>query len=103
MIKLRDLLVAAAVAGAVAALAVPSFADPPEDYGPPADRVEMVPPPPGPTATWVWRHGHWAWNGMQYVWVRGEYVERIHPGAIWVSGHWAVRPDGYVWIEGHWR
>lgn len=41
---------------------------------PPAPIVEAVPPPPA--AFYVWRPGHWRWNGFRYVWIRGHYVAR---------------------------
>lgn len=41
---------------------------------PPAPVVETVPPPPG--VYYVWRPGHWVWNGFRYVWRRGHYVAR---------------------------
>ena len=40
----------------------------------PAPVVEAVPVAPG--AYYVWRPGHWRWNGAQWVWVRGRYVMR---------------------------
>ncbi len=41
---------------------------------PPAPLVEAAPPPP--PGVYVWRPGHWRWNGFRYVWVRGHYVVR---------------------------
>ena len=47
----------------------------PVPVGPvPAPIVEAVPPPPA--AAYVWRPGHWRWNGFRYVWIRGHYVIR---------------------------
>ena len=40
----------------------------------PVPIVEPVPPPPA--AFYVWRPGHWRWNGFRYVWIRGHYVPR---------------------------
>lgn len=40
----------------------------------PAQVVESVPPPP--PGYYVWRPGHWRWNGYRYVWARGHYVIR---------------------------
>lgn len=48
---------------------------PPRPAGPPpAAVVENVPPPP--PGYYVWRPGHWRWNGYRYVWARGHYVVR---------------------------
>ncbi len=41
---------------------------------PPATRSELVPPPPSSAS--VWQKGYWRWNGTQYDWVAGQYVER---------------------------
>ena len=47
----------------------------PVAYGPPpAPIIERVPPPPA--AAYVWRPGHWRWNGFRYVWAPGHYVLR---------------------------
>lgn len=49
-----------------------------EPVGPPpapAPIVEAPPPPPG--AYYVWRPGHWRWNGVRWVWIRGHYVARV--------------------------
>lgn len=74
----------------------------PAPYAPiPPLQQEVVPPPPG--TRYVWRPGHWHWNGVQYVWVRGQYVIRQVGWGEWVPGHWAMRPGGYVWVPAHWR
>ncbi|WP_297372424.1 hypothetical protein [Acidocella sp.] len=65
--------------------------------GPPPLRPEYV--PPSPSVAYIWRPGHWAWNGARYHWVRGHYVRR-HPGwHVWVQGHWS--PAG-IWVPAHW-
>ncbi len=49
---------------------------PPVSVGPPPPPVvEAVPPPPA--AYYVWRPGHWRWNGVRWVWIRGHYVARV--------------------------
>jgi hypothetical protein len=55
---------------------------------------------PAERAYWV--RGHWDWNGFQYVWVGGHYVER-QVGLYWVPGRWVARDGQWVWIGGHWR
>ena len=40
----------------------------------PAPLVERVPPPP--PGYYVWRPGHWRWNGRRYIWAPGHYVPR---------------------------
>lgn len=68
---------------------------------PPAPIVETPPPPPAPG--YVWQPGYWARNGVQYMWVPGQYVVAPAPGAVWVAGHWEPRLHGWVWADGHWR
>lgn len=42
---------------------------------PPPPVAEVVPPPPA--AYYVWRPGHWRWNGFRWVWIRGHYAARM--------------------------
>jgi YXWGXW repeat-containing protein len=72
---------------------------------PPAARYEVVPPPPaGRGEVVVWERGHWQWDGHDWDWVPGHFVERPHRTAEWVEGHWAERPNGtWAWVPGHWR
>ncbi|WP_428489301.1 hypothetical protein [Rhodopila sp.] len=65
MRALLTLLLLATLAGCV-------YAPP---IGPaPAPLVEQVPPPP--PGYYVWRPGHWRWNGRRYIWAPGHYVLR---------------------------
>ena len=48
---------------------------PPLQPAPPAALVEALPPPPG--VYYVWRPGHWRWDGFRYAWVKGHYVRRF--------------------------
>ncbi len=68
---------------------------------PPPPRVEVIPVAPGPTH--IWAQGHWHWDGREYVWVSGRYLERPHYQAAWEPGHWEHRGYGWSWIPGHWR
>ncbi len=70
---------------------------------PPAPMAEVVPAPPGPPEAWVWQPGHWRWDGREYVWQRGRYVERPRRAAEWVPPHWQERGGGWVYVAGHWR
>lgn len=74
---------------------------------PPPPEAETIPAPPPGEATYAWQPGHWNWNGASWVWVSGEYVQRVAPpapSAIWVPGQWQPQPaGGYVWVAGHWR
>jgi hypothetical protein len=67
---------------------------------PPAPQTEI--PPPAPVPSYVWEAGHWAWNGLQYIWQSGKYVEKPTVSATFVSGHWEEHPNGWFWVQGHW-
>ncbi len=69
-------------------------------YAPPPLRVETPPPPPSALA--MWQPGHWSWDGTQYAWVAGHYVERPSATANWVPGYWQQGPAGWTWINGYW-
>ncbi|HTJ62588.1 MAG TPA: hypothetical protein VL899_02160 [Alphaproteobacteria bacterium] len=96
-------LVSALVIGAMTLAAGPSRAavGVVVNIAPPAPMVEAV--PVAPVAGYIWRPGHWRWNGVRYVWIRGRYVAPPYVGAVWVPGHWGPRGPGWVWIGGHWR
>ena len=66
----------------------------------PADRYEVVPPPPSERLVWV--KGHWKWEGFEWVWQPGHYIEKPHPEAFWKPGHYVQKSWGLVWIPGHW-
>ena len=71
---------------------------------PPPPRVEVVPEPVRPREVVVWEPGRWHWNGREYVWVAGHYIERPHRDAVYVAGHWDEHPDGrWAWVPPHWR
>jgi hypothetical protein len=69
-------------------------------FSPPAPQPEFPLAPPA--STYVWQPGHWWWNGVQYVWESGQYVERPSATATYVAGHWEQGPNGWVWLAGHW-
>ena len=69
---------------------------------PPPPRVEVVPAPPRDAVEW--EPGHWHWDGREYRWMPGCYVDRPGRAAVYVPGHWDERPNGrWVWVEVHWR
>ena len=85
----------APVGAPVAAIVVPT--------APPAPRIEVVPPPPRPAEIVVSRPGHWRWDGREYAWVPGEYVDRPNRTSVWEPGRWVQSGSGWTWIEGRWR
>jgi hypothetical protein len=71
---------------------------------PPPPRVEVIPAPPRAREYIEWEPGHWHWDGREYRWVEGHYVERPHREAVYVPGHWDERPNGtWVWVGPRWR
>jgi hypothetical protein len=67
---------------------------------PPAPRVEVQPAAPDTRA--VWDPGHWNWDGRQYVWVPGRYIERPNVATRWEPGRWVAENGSWVWMEGRW-
>jgi hypothetical protein len=65
---------------------------------PPADRVEVV---PAPRAGFVYERGHYAWDGRQYVWVEGRFLEE-RPGHIYAPPVIERRGERYIFRGGHW-
>jgi hypothetical protein len=97
------------------AVAVPP-APPPAVVAPPAPTTAIAvaptaPPPPEvetpplapPGANLVWDPGHWNWNGSNFVWVAGTFIERPAATAALVPGHWEQRVDGWDWIPATWE
>ena len=67
----------------------------------PPPRVERMPPPP--PGAYIWRPGHWRWDGRTYVWIPGAYVPRRPAYHEYVPGSWVMRGGRWVWVEPHWR
>jgi len=68
---------------------------------PPPPRAELQPPPPNARA--AWDPGRWSWNGREYVWVSGHYIERPSVAMRWEPGHWVQQGGAWVWVEGSWH
>lgn len=75
-----------------------------------------------PGANFNWVPGHWKWEGRDWAWVHGKWVQQAvppmptviveqitvapSPAHYWVPGHWVWRFDangGWVWVKGVWR
>jgi YXWGXW repeat-containing protein len=71
---------------------------------PPAPKAEAVPPPPqGPAEYFIWEPGHWHWNGYEYIWIAGRYIERPYRSSVWVHGGWTYNGNlTWTWTPGHW-
>lgn len=66
------------------------------NVAPPAPRYE---PAPVLRPGYVWAPGYWAWQGRNYVWVRGHQI-RQRPGHRWVPDRWE---DGNRYRAGYWE
>lgn len=96
------LMVTIILAGMSAAAVAQPNAAPPPSYQPiPAVPAETIPPPP--QGVYIWRPGHWKWNGYAYHWVRGAYIVRQPRMHEWVNGAWVLRGGVWVWVGPHWR
>ena len=73
-----------------------------EPPAPPPPHTDVVTVAPGPLSLWLWAPGCWEWNG-RWVWTRGHWMARPHPGAVWFGPHWDRRGGHRVWVHGGWR
>jgi hypothetical protein len=67
----------------------------------PAPQVEV--PGTAPSPDYVWTPGYWEWNGSEYVWISGKWMEVSTPQATWVPGHWQQTGGGWMWVSGYWK
>jgi hypothetical protein len=72
-----------------------------EPPAPPPVQTEPIPPAPSPEHIWI--GGYHRWDGHAYVWTKGRYEHRPHPGAKWKAAHWEPRGHQHVWVEGEWE
>ena len=68
----------------------------------PPMQAEEIPLPPTSRVEVIWRPGYYDWNGTEYVWVPGEWVERAGHGTTWQDGYWNGAPPNSVWVPAHW-
>ena len=71
--------------------------------------VSVAPPelpvyeqPPLPEPGYIWTPGYWAWDGMDYYWVPGTWVEPPASDLYWTPGYWGWRDGFYGWNPGYW-
>jgi hypothetical protein len=102
---MRTILVSCIMAAlAVVAVPVTSFAQVAVSV-----TVNAAPPPlpvyeqpPCPAAGFVWAPGYWAWDGDDYYWVPGTWVEAPAVGLLWTPGWWGWQGGEYLWHAGYW-
>ncbi len=68
----------------------------------PAVRTEQIPTPPNASVVVIWQPGHYDWNGVDYVWIPGEWVDRAGHGTAWQDGYWEGAVPTSVWVPAHW-
>ncbi|NOY90222.1 MAG: BcpO-related WXXGXW repeat protein [Deltaproteobacteria bacterium] len=69
---------------------------------PPARRATVAVRPAAPVSGAVWVQGQWQWNGAQYVWTEGYWLQP-RAGSVYVQPRWQRRGRGYVYVQGAWR
>ncbi|RKH08650.1 hypothetical protein D7V97_18890, partial [Corallococcus sp. CA053C] len=76
-----------------------------DDNGPVAPTAPPDMPAESPSARpfagAVWTSGHWYWDGDQWQFKSGGWVERM-PGYQYVNGYWAEDGDVWRWVSGGW-
>ena len=58
--------------------------------------------PPLPEPGYIWTPGYWAWDGMDYYWVPGTWVQPPESDLLWTPGYWGWRDGFYGWNPGYW-
>ncbi len=51
----------------------------------------------------VWRKGHWSYDGKDFAWISGTFIEKPHPTAAWTPDRWEKRQFGWAFIPGYWQ
>jgi hypothetical protein len=88
----------------------PADAEPGDDGSGAADMSASTEPPllpaadqpPCPEEGDLWIPGYWAWDGVNYYWVPGEWVFPPRLGVFWTPGYWAYAGNVFVFHRGYW-
>ena len=51
----------------------------------------------------IWRPGYWRWNGVNYEWARGYYMQKPNFSAAWMNDRWEGHNYGWVFVPGYWK
>ena len=65
---------------------------------PPPDREYIVPPP---RQGYVYERPHYEWDGHQYVWTDGRFIEE-RPGHVYEQPRIVERGEHHYLNRGHW-
>jgi hypothetical protein len=69
---------------------------------PPAPRIEVPVPRPGPYH--VWQPGVWVWHTEgRYVWHPGRWVLPPQGKTVWVRDEWVSYGGAWHMVPGHWQ
>jgi hypothetical protein len=88
----------------------PADAAPDDDGSAAADLSASAQPPPLPDTDQppcpeegdLWVPGYWAWDGVNYYWVPGEWVFPPRVAVFWTPGYWAYAGSVFVFHRGYW-
>jgi hypothetical protein len=58
--------------------------------------------PACPDEGYLWTPGYWAWNGADYYWIPGGWVEPPQLDVLWTPGYWEHVDTVYVFHRGYW-
>ncbi len=66
----------------------------------PAAKSEKVSKAPNSNSSWV--PGDYYWDGNDWQWSDGYWVDNPWSDVLWIPGHWSDRWWGYTWVPGYW-
>jgi hypothetical protein len=95
---IKKVLFIGMMAASVGGIAVPAAATVYVQIGPPAMRIEAVPPP---RQGYVWAPGYWNYRGNQHVWAKGTWV-RERPGYAYHTPKWVEHDGRWSQERAHW-
>jgi len=66
----------------------------------PAPKAEKVPKATSANTSWV--PGDYYWDGNDWQWAGGYWLDNPWSEAMWIPGHWSDRFWGWTWVPGYW-
>jgi hypothetical protein len=66
----------------------------------PAPKSEKIPKATSASSSWV--PGDYYWDGNDWNWAGGFWLDQPWSGAMWIPGHWSDRFWGWTWVPGYW-
>lgn len=69
-------------------------------FAPPPPVGDVAGPPPGPAMAFI--PGSYQWNGAQYFWMAGRWVDIPAGYTRWIAGKWQRNHLGWYWSNGYW-